>query len=196
MMVTNITASDRFPDPIIQDNTGENANGDIEFSGYVLGNAIEPGTGAILEIEVQFSQNLSNSSILFMFDEVSAGDAYFTPITTVSDNFGQFTSDMVSLGEDLNLPVEFSLFPNYPNPFNPSTIISYGISEDSFVSIDIYDMRGRVVRNLVSQKQVSGRYSVSWDGNDDGGNSVSAGVYIYKLSAHNKVLSRKMVLMK
>ena len=131
-----------------------------------------------------------------MFDEASAGDAYFTPITTVSDNFGQFTSDMVSLGENSNLPIEFSLFPNYPNPFNPSTIISYGISEDSFVSIDIFDMRGRVVKNLVSQKQVSGRYSVSWDGKDAGGNSVSAGVYIYKLSAHSKVLSRKMVLMK
>ena len=196
MMVTNITTYDRFPDPIIQDNTGENANGDIEFSGYVLGNAIEPGSGAILEIEVQFSQNLSNSSIIFMFDEASAGDAYFTPITTVSDNFGQFTSDMVSLGENIHLPIQFSLSQNYPNPFNPSTIISYGISEDSFVSIDIYDMRGRAVRNLVSQKQVSGRYSVSWDGNDAGGNSVSAGVYIYKLNAHNKVLSRKMVLMK
>ena len=57
-------------------------------------------------------------------------------------------------------------------------------------------MRGRVVKNLVSQKQVSGHYSVSWDGKDAGGNSVSAGVYIYKLSAHSKVLSRKMVLMK
>ena len=131
-----------------------------------------------------------------MFDEASAGDAYFTPITTVSDNFGQFTSDMVSLGENLNLPIEFSLYPNYPNPFNPSTTISYGISEDSFVSINIYDMRGREVKNLVSQKQVSGRYSVSWDGNDAGGNSVSAGVYIYKLNAHDKVFSRKMVLMK
>tara|TARA_Y100000748_G_scaffold48414_1_gene36894 strand:+ start:11417 stop:14836 length:3420 start_codon:yes stop_codon:yes gene_type:complete len=197
MTFTSVTSTDRFPSPVIQDNTGENDNGEIEFSGYVLGNAIESGSGAILEFEVQFNNNISsNPSIVFMFDQVSAGDNYFIPITSVADNFGQFTSDMVGIENNISIPVDFALYPNYPNPFNPSTVISYDIGNDSHVEIDIYDMRGRKVKSLVNQEHISGRYSINWNGDDSGGNPVSAGVYIYKLNSENKVFSRKMILMK
>ena len=70
------------------------------------------------------------------------------------DSIRYFTFSTTQLGVDpMHLPQEYSLKQNYPNPFNPSTTISYGVSEDSFVSIDIYDMRGREVKNLVSQKK-------------------------------------------
>jgi flagellar hook assembly protein FlgD len=102
------------------------------------------------------------------------------------------------VGIDLNdgMPASFALHPNYPNPFNPSTFISYDIPISSNVSLNIYDMRGRMVKHLVRQNQDPGRYLVKWHGNDNSGNNVSAGVYIYRLNTGNNVFSQKMILMK
>ena len=118
------------------------------------------------------------------------------PITAIADNFGQFSSDMLTTNDNETLPGKFALHPNYPNPFNPSTVISYDIAKSSDVSLVIYDMRGRTVNTLIRQDQNAGRYMVNWHGDDHFGNQVSAGVYIYKLQAGAKVFSRKMILMK
>lgn len=90
-----------------------------------------------------------------------------------------------------NTPSKFELFVNYPNPFNPTTNISYQILEKSFVSLEVFDMLGRSVASLVNENKAAGRYSVEFNGTD-----LASGVYIYKLSAGNFVQSKKLVLLK
>jgi len=96
------------------------------------------------------------------------------------------------------LPKAFSLRQNSPNPFNPSTTISYSVPEDQSVqvSLKVYDLRGRLVCTLVNEERQPGTYSVFWDGRDESGQQVSSGVYLYRMRAGEFTQTRKMVLVK
>ncbi|HNT52497.1 MAG TPA: FlgD immunoglobulin-like domain containing protein, partial [Candidatus Syntrophosphaera sp.] len=85
---------------------------------------------------------------------------------------------------------------NYPNPFNPSTTISFSVKEALPVSIGIYNLKGQLVRTLVNEDKAAGSHSVSWDGRDDNGSPVSSGVYFYKMHAGKYSSTKKMILMK
>jgi flagellar hook assembly protein FlgD len=85
---------------------------------------------------------------------------------------------------------------NYPNPFNPITSFRYELPKDSYVSIIIYDLRGNVVTNLVETIQSSGSKSVKWDATNNQGESVSAGVYLYKIQVGSFSQTKKMILLK
>jgi hypothetical protein len=91
---------------------------------------------------------------------------------------------------------EFALYQNHPNPFNPSTKISFSIPHESMVSITIFDAAGRRVRRLVESAYPAGLHSVQWDGRNDQGHEISSGVYFYRLDANRQRLSRKMILLK
>ena len=88
------------------------------------------------------------------------------------------------------------LHQNHPNPFNPSTAITYVIPEDARVTLDIFDVEGKPVTRLVDTFQKHGQYTVRWNGIDRDGNRVDAGVYLYRFTAGKSRLSRKMVLLK
>ena len=105
-------------------------------------------------------------------------------------------SDSFLLDNEIVEPISFSLADNYPNPFNPSTTIEYSIAEPSFVNLSIFDASGRLVKALVSESKVADNYSISWDGTNDSGVSVSAGMYLYKIDAGNFVETKKMLLVK
>ncbi len=90
----------------------------------------------------------------------------------------------------------FRLYNNYPNPFNPKTILQYDLPEDSFVDITIYDMLGKEVKNLVYTNQLSGYKSIQWNATNNQGEPVSAGVYLYKIQASDFVDTKKMILLK
>ena len=118
--------------------------------------------------------------------------------TTQSGDFWNITlnaSSVLSVEGDA-MPAVFVLYQNYPNPFNPITTLSYDLPEDAMVSIKIYDMMGRVVKNLVSSSQGAGYRSVIWNATDDQGQSVSAGVYIYTIQAGSFISTKKMLLLK
>ncbi|PKL87276.1 MAG: hypothetical protein CVV23_16200 [Ignavibacteriae bacterium HGW-Ignavibacteriae-2] len=87
--------------------------------------------------------------------------------------------------------MKFYLEQNYPNPFNPSTTIEYKIPDDSFVSLIVYDILGREVKTLVNQQQKPGSYKVLMDGG-----SLASGTYFYRINYGNKIISRKMLLIK
>ena len=195
MTVTNISLLDRFDDGTIDGNSGEAEDGTFYFLGYDFVSSIEPGSGPIMEVEVQFNNSLDNPSVVFWINTISAGDINALPIPAVADNFGQFIGDMLE-NENNKPPYSFKLYPNYPNPFNPSTVITYDLAQDSNVELDIIDMRGRVVKTLVNKYQSSGQYFVSWYGIDFYGSMVSAGVYIYRLKTNNRIFTKKMILMK
>ena len=101
----------------------------------------------------------------------------------------------VLLGARMPLPTEFAVNV-YPNPFNPSTTISYDLPEAGPVTVVIYDVLGQQVRHLVSQVTSAGRYSIQWDARDNQGRGVASGVYIAKVDAGTSTLSQKMLLLK
>jgi hypothetical protein len=93
-------------------------------------------------------------------------------------------------------PRKFELSPNYPNPFNPSTVIRYQIPVREHVQLRVYDVSGALVRTLVNEATPAGAYALSWDGRDDRGTPVSSGVYFYRLVAGEFNDVRKMTLVK
>jgi hypothetical protein len=93
-------------------------------------------------------------------------------------------------------PVDFELFANYPNPFNPSTTIRFGLPESGAVSLTIYDVNGRLVRTLVSSDCAAGMHEMTWNARDDAGRVVASGVYVYRLTAGADVAVRRMVLVR
>ena len=96
------------------------------------------------------------------------------------------------------LPRAFGLTQNTPNPFNPTTTISYKVPNGAsyHVNIKVYDLRGRLVCILVDNVCEAGSYSVFWDGMNSSGQMVPSGIYLYRMRAENFVQTRKMVLLK
>ena len=93
-------------------------------------------------------------------------------------------------------PSGFSLKQNYPNPFNSGTTISYTLPEKSDVQIIIYSLLGQPVRTLVNSNTHSGFHTVSWDGKDNNGDTLSGGIYLYQIRTANFTAVRKMLLLK
>jgi hypothetical protein len=94
------------------------------------------------------------------------------------------------------VPATTYLTQNFPNPFNPATMIEFGLSEAGRVSLRIYDTAGRLVRILVDEAREAGRYTEEWDGRDGAGRAVSSGVYFYRVEASTFAETRKMVLLR
>lgn len=88
-------------------------------------------------------------------------------------------------------PTQFSLSQNYPNPFNPSTVIEYAIPATSQVTVQVFDMMGRLVATLVNETQAAGRHSVNFDASN-----LASGMYIYRLSTGSYQETKRMVLLK
>jgi len=94
------------------------------------------------------------------------------------------------------IPNRFHLAQNYPNPFNPTTIIQYELPKDVHVKLDIIDVTGRTVHQLVNGNQEAGYQSVRWNGRNSFGQQVSAGVYFFRIQSGNYMKTRKMILLK
>ena len=94
------------------------------------------------------------------------------------------------------LEYNFNLRQNYPNPFNPATTIQYELGKSSNVSIKIYDILGREVRELVNEFKAVGSHKAIWDGKNNIGIELSSGMYFYTLTAGNNIESKKMLMIK
>ena len=105
------------------------------------------------------------------------------PPTSVEDKEGEVVSS-------------FSLQQNFPNPFNPETVIRYSLPRESQVRIDVYNILGQKVRTLVDRKEMAGPKSVTWDGENERGEQVSSGIYFYRLETEESAQTRKMLLLK
>ena len=90
-----------------------------------------------------------------------------------------------------DVPKEFKLFNNYPNPFNPTTDIKYDLPKSGVVSLKVYDINGRLVKELVNQMQIAGSYTARFDAS-----SFSSGIYFYQLTAGEFKAQNKMLLIK
>ena len=90
----------------------------------------------------------------------------------------------------------FFLHDNYPNPFNPLTNIDYELKEESFIELNIYDIFGNLIINLVNETQSAGFKNVQWNAGNDMGSLVSSGTYIYSIKSKGGVQHKKMILLK
>jgi hypothetical protein len=104
-------------------------------------------------------------------------------------------TQVLGIGDE-PIPEVFALHQNYPNPFNPTTQIRYDLPDDALVNITIYDIMGRSIRSLVNSNQTAGYRSIRWDGKNNLGEGVSAGMYIYMIHAGQFRQTKKMVLLK
>ncbi len=95
-----------------------------------------------------------------------------------------------------NILNSFRLLSNHPNPFNPSTNISYELAQPGHVEIIIYDVMGKEINTLVSEQRTAGLYQAQWDGKSSQGIEVAAGMYFYQLSFNGSAETKKMLLIK
>ncbi|GEM_PF-2252969 len=125
------------------------------------------------------------------------GIGYNPDLVYAFDPQREFTEVAEEEGTAGVLPAEFALEQNYPNPFNPLTVIKYSIPYRSEVSIDIFNILGQKVRTLKdNETHAAGTYKVAWNGTGDDGQKVSSGMYFYRLKAGEKVLTKKMLMVK
>ncbi|HPT72787.1 MAG TPA: S8 family serine peptidase [Candidatus Cloacimonadota bacterium] len=95
-----------------------------------------------------------------------------------------------------SVPATLCLSLNYPNPFNPSTTIEFGIPKAEKVSLKIFNIKGQLVKELVNQSYQPGKYKVVWEGKNSVGKNAASGVYFYRLDAGGKSITHKMLLLK
>jgi hypothetical protein len=94
------------------------------------------------------------------------------------------------------LPLVFGLHQNYPNPFNPSTVIEFSLTRHQQVTLQIYDILGRLINSPVDRPLPAGEHQVVWDGTNHDGDVVSSGVYFYRLVSEEGNAVKKMMLLR
>jgi hypothetical protein len=94
------------------------------------------------------------------------------------------------------MPEQFELSQNFPNPFNPVTEITFQVQKASNIEINVYNLNGQLICNLVNEVKNIGTHSVKWNGTDNNGKAVPSGVYIYTMKADNYSTSKKMTLIR
>ncbi len=123
------------------------------------------------------------NSLNELYDNVVAAKHKYDITTDINDN-------------TLNLPKQFELYQNYPNPFNPTTTIQFNLSATSDIKLEIYNVLGQKVKTLIDTKLSAGTHELQWDATDDAGQSVSSGIYFYRLSSDKQFETHKMTLLK
>lgn len=135
----------------------------------------------------------------FQDKEVTPGNTYTYMLADLSyaneEDIYENLAVTVSISEN-NFPLEFILKANYPNPFNPFTVIPYALTSDGYVELSIYNVSGQLVRTLIDGSQAAGYHKIIWDSRDNAGNEVNSGIYISRITAGDLSDSRKMLLIK
>jgi hypothetical protein len=149
---------------------------------------------------VTFAQNVSHVTGLNQYWLTAIYQDGDTMMESYPSNI--ISMDTVSDGDIAIAPAQTRLGANYPNPFNPETVISFAIGGGEFaadaqhVTIEVYNIRGQRVKTLVDGMYATGEHTVVWNGTDDNGRSVSSGIYFYRMSSADYTATKKMILMK
>ena len=133
----------------------------------------------------------STRTLIFQFES----DASVTAEGWYLDDISIARKTPSSIEEGL-MPAVTKLHGNYPNPFNPETTVSFDLSEDSNVKLNIYDMKGSLVRTLLSGGVKSGSHKVMWNGKDNGNNQLSSGIYYISLETKDNNFTHKSLMIK
>ena len=137
------------------------------------------------------SVNVNVGCELWQGPDVDAGAVYF-------DNVGMNISTDVLTTEEASTvtPEEFALLGNYPNPFNPVTTLRFDLDYTSKVNLTVYNILGNEIITLQNGELQAGRHAIQWNANNAYGQKVPSGLYLYKVTSDNRILTGKMLLMK
>jgi len=160
---------------------------------YVFYNIYRSENGFIFNKEESTPHSSYKDTTVFL------GGRYFYYVTTVFNQYESNPSDTVdalveaitSLIENEKLPAMYQLKQNFPNPFNPTTIINYELPITNYVELSIYNLIGQKVATLVSERQEAGYHQVEWNATQ-----FSSGVYFYRIQANKFLQVRKMILVR
>ncbi len=159
----------------------------------------EEGAAARVKLTTELipGAGTSNERRTYSFDDVQvqAGRRYYYWLADV-DCRGRRTMHGPAELSMSSMQLAYSLEQNWPNPFNPSTRITFSLPEESQVEVRVYDMLGRHVRTLVAAHTRAGTHSVTWDGTDHSGAALPGGLYLCVLQANGFTATRKMVLVR
>jgi len=130
-------------------------------------------------------------------DEFAGNGKYRYKVTAVDLRGNESEPVIAEVSEIPLVPDRFSLHQSVPNPFNPSTVITYDVPPGGgVVTIRVFDVAGRLVTTLVNEHKPVGRKTVQWHGKNDHGDQVATGVYFYRMQAPGYVKTMKMTLLK
>jgi hypothetical protein len=140
---------------------------------------------------------ISPADSVFIDSSITAGTGYYYRLSIITKDSVELQSYPIMVNPvptavvERNGPVRFELFDNYPNPFNPSTKISYELPTNTLVSLKIFDVLGREVQTLINGREVTGVHTVTFDAGN-----LPSGVYFYRIVAGGFVEAKKLVLVK
>ena len=159
------------------------------FTGLAL--SISVGAEPLLEGRVWLSSGQPAAGVqVRLFDLTNLRES----VGATTDERGYFALPLRALPGAATRPAGFKLGPNYPNPFNPSTVIPYQLPTATHVRLEVFNVLGQRIATLVDGQRSGGLHTAQWDGTDAAGQAVGAGVYIYRLSGGGLTVSRRMVL--
>jgi len=154
------------------------------------GKMIPMGEGQILSLPITVKDRTVESEPVKIVNALAGTEK----AAKLEAYFGQSTLDNSAV------PESFALYQNSPNPFNMSTTIFYDVpninSGEANITLAIYNTQGQLVRTLLNQKKQPGKYSASWNGTDESGHIISTGVYFYRLTTGNVVITKKLAVLK
>jgi PKD repeat protein len=186
---------------------GENRGGSItnslwntESSGQEDGIGNNEGTINNLQgmtvVEMQILENYLDMGWDFAGEEANGTEDFWDIDSDLNSGYPFLTAIGGDVSDDNDVLVSTDNIYAYPNPFNPRTMISYQLAEDTEVELDVYNIKGQHVITLVKEQQKSGKHTVEWQGLDKKGDPIASGIYLYKLSTDKTSSTRKMILMK
>ena len=155
---------------------------EVEFGVVAPWPTTAGGTGYTIELMDVFADNSLGENWTAAHLHGSPGEPFQNPASRDEAGSAQ--------------PAQVMLYPNTPNPFNPSTRIHYSLDRAGLVWLSIYSLSGQKIRNLVNQQQNAGFYQISWDGLNEAGVGVASGVYIARLHSGNTVAAQKLLLLR
>jgi|GEM_PF-4394010 len=181
---------------------------------FIWEKAVDPDPNDYAQYEILVASDSLFEDVVF--SAFTARDTSYTPETELDDNrvyfwkiiatgmdslsaespVFSFVTTTLSIWDKLPIPEEFTLHQNYPNPFNPTTTIAYGVPEAGEVKLDIYDITGRHIIQLVNGENAPGWHTINWNCTSASGQALSSGVYIYRLTAPDVHLVKKMMFLK
>ncbi len=183
---------------MVGDFSGETVTFDLDGENFVS-SVLSNGTNSIAKMSIPHAGMGSHtvsleipvgcySPVTFNCQVDAAADPEWDALWSESE---PFTSQVST-----NIPTETGIIGNYPNPFNPSTTLRYGLAEPGQVGLKVYNMLGQLVRTIVDEQQLEGYHEAVWDGRNEGGAIMASGVYIYRMTAGSFVETKRMLLIK
>ncbi len=140
-----------------------------------------------------FTTENPNHDLTYIYNQNVDGVPH---VTEISPEFVGGNVALNSQAPGVALPTEFALSQNVPNPFNPTTQVSFALPKAANVNLTIYNVLGQQVKTLVNQEMAAGVQTVEWDGTDNTGRTVASGVYFYRLNAGEFQATKKMLMLK